>query len=82
MSQGGGKRKQEVWNNSQKREAVARVQRYEVGGSASLVEEARRHSGGIRAGGVRGGSHSVSRCGISKRSRDSRRREAPGVRAA
>ena len=39
-------------------------------------------SGGIPAGGVRGGSHSVGRCGISKKSRDAAGRGAPGVRAA
>ena len=31
---------------------------------------ARLDSGGIQAGGVRGGSHSVGRCGVSSRSRD------------
>ena len=36
------------------------------------------NSGGIQAGAVLGGSHSVGRCGISRRSR----RAAPGVRAA
>ena len=40
-----------------------------VGGSAALVEGARLNSGGIQTGGVRRGSHSVGRCGISRRSR-------------
>ena len=43
---------------------------------------ARLSSGGIPAGGVRGGSHSAGRCGISKKSRDAAGRAAPEVRAA
>ena len=43
---------------------------------------ARLSSGGIPAGGVRRGSHSAGRCGISKKSRDAAGRAAPGVRAA
>ena len=41
--------------------------------SATLAEGAtwaRSSSGGIPAGGVRGGSHSAGRCSISKKSRD------------
>ena len=42
---------------------------------------ARLSSGGIPAGGVRGGSHSAGRYGISKNG-DVAGREDPGVRAA
>ena len=42
---------------------------------------ARLSNGGIPAGGVREGSHSARRCGISKE-QDAAGREAPGVRAA
>ena len=38
-------------------------------------------NGGITAGGVRGGSHSASRCGISKK-QDAAGREGSGVRFA
>ena len=44
-----------------------------VGGSTILAERAkwaRLNSGGIQAGGVRGGSHGAGRCGISRGSRD------------
>ena len=47
-----------------------------------LQKGARLSSGGIPAGGVRGGSHSAGRCGISKKCRDAAGRAAPGVRAA
>ena len=40
-------------------------------GSAVLAEGARWSSGGIPAGGVRGGSHSAGRCGNFRRSRES-----------
>ena len=53
-----------------------------MSGSAALEKGARLSSGGIQAGEVRGRSHSVGRCGISRRSRDATGREAPGVRAA
>ena len=43
--------------------------------SAALAEGARLNSGGIQAGGVRGGSHSVT-------SRDTASGAPPGVRAA
>ena len=43
---------------------------------------ARLSSGGIPAGGVRGGSHSAGMCGFSKKSRDAAGRAAPGVRAS
>ena len=36
----------------------------------------------IPAGGVRGGSHSAGRCGISKKIRNAAGRAVPGVRAA
>ena len=41
----------------------------------------KKHSGVMEAGGLHGGSHSVGRCGISKRSRDAVGSAAPGVRA-
>ena len=40
------------------------------------------HNEGIQAGGVRGGSHNVGRCSISRRNRGAARSTAPGVRAA
>ena len=43
---------------------------------------ARLSNGGIQAGGVRGGSHTAGRCGISKKSRDAAGRAAPGVKFA
>ena len=42
---------------------------------------ARLSSEGIPAGGVRGGSHSTGKCGISKKSRDAAERALPRVRA-
>ena len=45
-------------------------------------KRARLSSGVIQAGGVRGGSHSAGRCGISKKSRNATGRTAPGVRSA
>ena len=44
-------------------------------------ERVRLSSGDIQAGGVRGGSHSAGKCGISRRSRDVVGREALEVRA-
>ena len=44
------------------------------------AQMARLSSGGIQAGGVRRGIHSVGRNGISRRSRDATGRAAPGVR--
>ena len=38
---------------------------------------ARFSSGGIQSAGIRGGSHSVGRCRISKRTRNAAEREAP-----
>ena len=55
------------------------------GRSAALAEGARwvkLSSGDTQAGGVRGGSHSAGRCGISRKSRDTTGRAAPVVRAA
>ena len=43
---------------------------------------ARLNSGGIQTGRVRGGSHSVGKCGIFRRRRDTAGRAALGVRAA
>ena len=46
--------------------------RFEGEGGAGVLhwQRARLNSGGIQAGGVTGGSHTVGRCGISRRSRD------------
>ena len=82
-----GKRKQEVKRNRQDHEAVVRVQREKIqsgwnedkrleGEGGVRVQHyqkgARLSSGGIPAGGIRGGSHSASRCGISKKTGRSR----------
>ena len=40
------------------------------------------NSGGIQDGGVQRGRHSISRCEISRRSRDAAWRTTPGVKAA
>ena len=42
---------------------------------------ARLNSGGIPAAGVRGGSHCVGRCNISKKSRNAAGRAAPEVKS-
>ena len=57
-------------------------QRFEDEGGVGVLhyqKGARLSSGGIPAG---GGSHSASRCGIFKKSRDAAGKAAPGVRAA
>ena len=41
-----------------------------------------KHSGDIQAGKIRGGSRSVGRCRIFRRSRNAAGRAAPAVRAA
>ena len=53
-----------------------------VGRKCFISKWARLSSGGIQDGGVRGGSHSAGRCGISKKGRDAAGREDLGVRAA
>ena len=40
------------------------------------------NSGGVQAGGIRKGSHSVGRCETPRRSRKAAKSTVPGVRAA
>ena len=61
--------------------------KWEDGGAGALhwqrrTRWTRLNSGAIQAGGVQRGRHSVGRCRSFRRSRDTSRRTASGVRAA